>query len=81
MHLTNYYVNKLNPEFEKVNMSEAGHKRSLQFTWDYLEEKGHNVEKLLDEIKDAIIKTIVTVQPSIAHTYKSLQPDDPYNSM
>ena len=29
MHLTNYSVNKLNPKFDKVNIAEAGHKRSL----------------------------------------------------
>ncbi len=35
----------------------------------------------MTEIKQAIIKTICTVQPSLSHMYRSCQPDDLDNSM
>lgn len=42
---------------------------------------GHDSNKVMADIKDTIIKSLLTVQPSIAHTYKSCQPDDVENSM
>ena len=33
------------------------------------------------EIKKMIIKTFCSVQPILSHSYKSCQPDDPYNNM
>jgi hypothetical protein len=55
MHLTNYAINKTNPEFKQnkgntgdANDSQAGegHKRSLRWTFAYLAKHGHNVAKL-----------------------------------
>ena len=42
---------------------------------------GNDVVKLWDNICDIIIKTLCTVQPSLAHTYRSCQPFDITNSM
>jgi tubulin polyglutamylase TTLL6/13 len=40
-----------------------------------------NIERLVDKIKDLIIKTICTVQPSISHLYNTCQPEDMEGSM
>ena len=58
-----------------------GHKRSLTFALKYIEQMGHDSQQVLRDIKDIIIKTICTVQPQLAHTYRSCQPDDTENSM
>jgi tubulin polyglutamylase TTLL6/13 len=71
MHLTNYAVNKKNPAFNREN-GDVGHKRSLEFTYAYLESIGHDVTQIKSAIHDSIIKTILTVQPTLAHTYKSV---------
>jgi tubulin polyglutamylase TTLL6/13 len=69
MHLTNYAVNKRNPNF--INDENSGHKRSLEWTFDFLQAQGYDVERLKKRINDLVIKTLCTVQPSIAHTYRS----------
>jgi tubulin polyglutamylase TTLL6/13 len=84
MHLTNYAVNKHNPNFVFNDDSETdnvGHKRSLTSTMDMLRDRGFDVDKLWDQIAKSIIKTLVSVQPMLAHTYRSCQPDDFTNSM
>ncbi|CAG9327501.1 ttll-11_9 [Blepharisma stoltei] len=84
MHLTNYAVNKNNENFifnEDPENDDVGHKRSLSSVFAYLEEKGHDINKLWADIKQLINKTLCSVQPSLAHTYKACQPDDPYNGM
>ena len=35
----------------------------------------------MSDIKDTIVKSLLVVQPSLAHTYRSCQPDDVENSM
>jgi tubulin polyglutamylase TTLL6/13 len=84
MHLTNYAVNKNNPNFiqnEDSGDENSGHKRSLQSTYHHLSELGYNIEALKQEIDKAIIKTLCSIQPSLAHHYKSCQPEDYSNSM
>ena len=84
MHLTNYAINKNSENFvfnEDPGQDDVGHKRSLSSTLKLLAELGHDTEKLWGRIKDLIIKTLCAVQPSLAHTYKACQPDDPYNGM
>ena len=84
MHLTNYAINKTNPRFQfNINpeVDNVGHKRSLKSAYDYIEAQGHNVEELREKIDDIILKTICAVQPSLAHVYKSCQPEDCSNSM
>lgn len=84
MHLTNYAINKGNPNFI-FNTSEEndneGHKRSLKALFRILESQGKDTKTLWKEIKKLIIKTFCSVQPILAHTYKACQPDDPYNNM
>ena len=84
MHLTNYAINKNSENFvfnEDPAQDDVGHKRSLSSTFKLLAELGHDTAKLWDKIKDMIIKTLCAVQPSLAHTYKACQPDDPFNGM
>jgi tubulin polyglutamylase TTLL6/13 len=84
MHLTNYAVNKSNPNFiqnKDAALDNQGHKRSLQSTLTYLETCGKDTKSLMSSIEDIIIKTICTIQPSLSHHYKSCQPDDFSNSM
>ena len=52
-------------------MDDIGHKRSLTAVLKLLEEEGHDVDLLMNRICDLIIKTIVTVQPQLAHVYRS----------
>ena len=84
MHLTNYAVNKFNPNFihnTDANTDNLGHKRSLQSTINYLDTFGINTTNLLEKIEDIIIKTICCIQPNLSHHYKSCQPEDFSNSM
>jgi len=84
MHLTNYAINKDNPNFvfnESAKADNIGHKRSLKAVMKSLEEKGHDTKALWNEIKKMVIKTFCSVQPILAHSYKSCQPDEPYNNM
>ena len=84
MHLTNYAVNKLNPNFifnEDSEDDDVGHKRSLTSTMRFLEEEGYDTNALKAAIADMAIKSLCTVQPSIAHYYRSCQPEDLSNGM
>ena len=84
MHLTNYAINKNSEDFvfnEEESMDDVGHKRSLSAVLKQLEEEGNDPNLIMNRISDLIIKTIITCQPSIAHAYKTLQPDDLGNSM
>mmetsp|Transcript_55721 Transcript_55721/g.129963 ORF Transcript_55721/g.129963 Transcript_55721/m.129963 type:complete len:888 (-) Transcript_55721:62-2725(-) len=84
VHLTNYAINKTNPNFEEnTNPEDAqdGHKRSWEAVQEHLRQEGHDVDTLLAEIEDLIIKTLIAVQPSLSHFYHSCQPDEVYNGM
>ena len=66
MHLTNYAINKTSSKFIQNKNEDAdniGHKRSLTYVWRYLEEQGHDVERVIQDVKETIIKTICAVQP------------------
>lgn len=85
MHLTNYAINKDNENFvqnnsEDINSGE-GSKRHLNWLRSYLSTNGHDDELLFQEIEQIIVKTMISVQPSLSHQYKSCQPHDIYNNM
>ncbi|CAG9319004.1 unnamed protein product [Blepharisma stoltei] len=84
MHLTNYAINKNNPDFQ-FNRNEAddysGHKRSLSTFMKKLEEQGEDVDAIWKRIGDVIVKTVCIVQPLLAHLYRSSQAVDPTNSI
>lgn len=56
------------------------HKMRISEMWEVLVEQGYDVPEIKAQIDDIIIKTICTVQPSLAHTYRSCQPDDVANN-
>jgi len=64
VHLTNYALNKDNDDFkqaESVN-DDTGHKRSLTCVLKRLKEDGHDTEKLMSDIREVIIKTLLCCQ-------------------
>ena len=68
MHLTNYAINKDHEDFvfnKDEDGDDVGHKRSLTATFTILEEKGVNIDKLWDEIKDLTVKTIIAIEPQL----------------
>ena len=71
MHLTNYSVNKKNKEYKnKENGDEASFKWSLKTLWKYLEERGVNVKKIWDTIKDISIKAVLAGESAVSTMMK-----------
>ena len=63
MHLTNYAVNKDNNEYRlaaSVN-DETSHKRSLAMVLQRLKRDNQDPDKLMGEIKDIIVKTLLPI--------------------
>ncbi|CAD8088042.1 unnamed protein product [Paramecium sonneborni] len=84
MHLTNYAINKENPNFvfnNDATKMDVGHKRSIKSVFGKLQDEGHNIEKLWQDMYKLFIKTFCTVQPILSHHYKSCQPDNYANNM
>lgn len=85
MHLTNYSINKHSAKFQPNRaaiLDSSGHKRSLKFTLKYVEkvEKKSNT-RLMDEIKDIVVKTLISGQPHLTNMFRQCQLDDFENSM
>ena len=84
MHLTNYAINKVNDKFEfnqSCERMDIGHKRSLTSVMKTLKEMGKDSELIWHRICEIITKTVISVQPILAHTYRSSQPDNLANNM
>lgn len=84
MHLTNYAINKTNSKFvfnKSEENDDVGHKRSLLSTFKLLKEKGHDVERIKEEIEDIVVKTLCCVQPTLRYNYRNCQPGDSPGSM
>ncbi len=82
MHLTNYAINKNSENFvfnTDAEHADVGNKRSLTFVWKYIDEHGGNSKELRARIQDSIVKTFCAVQPQLADSYKSCQPNDDRN--
>ena len=68
MHLTNYAINKEHEDFvfnKDEDGDDVGHKRSLTATFSILEQNGLNIDKLWEEIKELIVKTIIAIEPHL----------------
>ena len=62
MHLTNYAINKFNDKFqqnEDEDEDDQGHKRSMQAMLRLFKAEGHDTKRLMVEIKDIIVKTLI----------------------
>lgn len=83
MHLTNYALNKQNEEYEEAEGDDGdeGHKRSLGAILQILDGQGCDTRKFMDQVKDLIVKTMITGQPNLNFNYKICQPECLDNSM
>ena len=79
IHLTNYAINKNNKKFifnTDAENPNIGHKKSLSFIWQYIDEHGGDSTKLKSEIYDCIVKTLCMVQPILSQSYYNCIPMD-----
>lgn len=93
MHLTNYAINKDSYGFifnGDPNRDDVGHKRSIKAVFRHIDDKRFHPkdgpkwptsDEIWTQIKDMLVKTLITAQPSLAHTYRSSKPDDFENSL
>lgn len=72
MHLTNYAINKKNPDF--CNEDETGHKRKLSSLLETLVKDGKDINLLMSKISKAIVYTIISTQPMLSHLYMASAP-------
>ncbi|KAL0213194.1 hypothetical protein RCL1_006820 [Eukaryota sp. TZLM3-RCL] len=75
MHLTNYAINKHNETFVQNNQpgdSSMASKWSLSGVMRYLASEGHDIVSVWNGVKDGIIKTLLAIQPTLAHTYRTV---------
>jgi len=70
-HLTNYSLNKNNPNFVIDAESGGGYKRSLQSVLKYMEDSGNDSKKLKKNIDDIIRLTLISIQPHLSSFYHS----------
>ena len=85
MHLTNYAINKHSHKFQQNRaaiLDSVGHKRSLKYSLKYIKrEMGVEPESIMKEIKDIIVKTLISGQPIVSEAFQHCQLDDFENSM
>jgi tubulin polyglutamylase TTLL6/13 len=89
MHLTNYAINKDSDGFifnDDPNKDNVGHKRSLTAILKHFDdhkqkESDKSGSDIWNDIKDVIVKTLITGQPQIAHLYRTSKADDYENSL
>ena len=83
MHLTNYAINKASGDFVQAAGADDAEdgttdasKRSLNWFFGWLKARGLDPENTLwKKICDLVVKTLVSVQPSLKHTYRSCVPE------
>lgn len=83
IHLTNYALNKGNSNFKQASSvdDDSGHKRSVTSLLNRLRGDNLDVDTMLNDIKDIIVKTMLSVQRELAHSYRMNQPTDVENRM
>lgn len=79
VHLTNYAVNKDSENFkisdEDIRAGTSS-KRKLETVYARLEKEGVDIALLKLKIADLIIKTLISIQPELLHSYRMCQPND-----
>jgi tubulin polyglutamylase TTLL6/13 len=78
-HLTNYSLNKHNPNFQEPSEAEPenadhGHKRSLTSVFRTLSQQGLDIDNLKTEIEDIVRLAIISIQPLLATNYRTAIP-------
>ena len=78
MHLTNYAINKESEQFRAAKSihDDTGHKRTLTKVLERLSSIGEDPDRIMGEIKDVIIKTLISIQQELIHNYRNCQPTD-----
>ena len=73
IHLTNYAINKDNENYVADDSADAskGHKRSLNSIFQYLKKKGADVEELKKQMRDIVIKTLISIHQDLVHHYRT----------
>ena len=73
VHLTNYSLNKDNNDFKVPTSTDdnSAHKRTISSMFKTLREEGMDTDKMWSEIKEIIVKTILTIQPELSHGYRA----------
>ena len=82
MHLTNFAINKTNPNFTRSQTEKEdrkSHKRSIRDFFTELRENGVKIDACWREIKKIVVKTLCSIQPILKHNYHAIQCDDPFN--
>ena len=81
MHLTNYAINKNSADFvQPEDLADDGsHKRTVSSLMATLRAEGHDTTRLWQLIGELCVKTLISVQPHLEHTYYSCRQrsDDP----
>lgn len=77
MHLTNYSVNKCSDAFIHADDEGEGTKRALTALMRELGKRGCDAQALWAEICDVIVRTILPIQPHLAHTYHAAVTNGP----
>lgn len=72
MHLTNYAINKMANNYQECEDEEGdqGHKRSLGAILNILKREGANPDQFMADVKDIIVKTVISAQPYVSHLYR-----------
>ena len=85
MHLTNYAINKNSDNFVAATAEhdDEANKRSMSSVFAFLEENEPNfrTSEMMEKIEDICVKACISVQPALAHAYRTTQPDDLENSL
>lgn len=79
MHLTNYAVNKYNPNFcfnTNENETSKGHKWTLTSLFKTLSIQGFDTTILHQKICHIVVMTILAIVPLLQHNYKTYVGDD-----
>ena len=79
MHLTNYAVNKKNENFvfnEDGDSDAAGSKWTIHGLRQWMEDSDLDFNKMWAEVKDLIVKTVISAQPALAYNYKQALPPE-----
>ena len=80
MHLTNYAINKSHEDYEKGETDNSGNKKFMTYVLDYIKKETEN-QQVWERIKDLCIKTLIAVQPALAHNYKAARPQNSEESL
>ena len=78
MHLTNYAVNKDNQNYKEGDGEHGvgGSKRSLKCILDSMAADRVDTTKLMADIEELIVQSLIAVQPELSHQYRTSQPSD-----